>query len=65
MRTKKALISVYNKEGIVELAKILSVKYGYDIISTGGTFKELTLNGIKCQEISEITQFEELLDGRV
>ena len=46
MRAKKALISVYNKEGVVELAKVLSEKFGYEIISTGGTFKKLAENGI-------------------
>ena len=65
MRAKKALISVYNKEGVVELAKVLSEKFGYEIISTGGTFKKLAENGIKCQEISDLNEFGELLNGRV
>ena len=65
MRAKKALISVYNKEGVVELAKVLSDKFGYEIISTGGTFKKLTENGISCQEISDLNEFGELLNGRV
>lgn len=65
MRAKKALISVYNKEGVVELAKVLSEKFGYEIISTGGTFKKLAENGINCQEISDLNEFGELLNGRV
>lgn len=65
MRARKALISVYDKEGIVELAKVLSEKFNYEIISTGGTFKKLTESGIKCQEISDLNEFGELLNGRV
>lgn len=65
MRAQKALISVYDKEGIVELAKVLSEKFNYEIISTGGTYKKLTENGIKCQEISDLNEFGELLGGRV
>jgi len=61
---KTALISVYDKENILELATSLQ-NNGVEIISTGGTFKYLKENGIKVVEISEITGFEEILDGRV
>ncbi|MEK6942779.1 MAG: bifunctional phosphoribosylaminoimidazolecarboxamide formyltransferase/IMP cyclohydrolase [Nanoarchaeota archaeon] len=61
---KTALISVSNKEGIIEFAKQLS-KLGYDIISTGNTAKLLQKNKIKTTLISEITKFPEMLDGRV
>lgn len=60
----KALISVSDKEGIVEFAKGLS-DLGIKIISTGGTYKKLLQEGIKAMEISELTGFPECLDGRV
>lgn len=61
---KRALISVSDKTGIVDFAKKLSDK-GVEIISTGGTAKTLTENGIKVMAVSEITGFPECLDGRV
>ncbi len=61
---KRALISVYDKEGIVSFAKELS-RLGWEIISTGGTYKVLNENGINVIDISEVTQFPEILDGRV
>ncbi len=61
---KTALISVSNKEGIVEFAKGLN-KLGYGILSTGGTAKLLKKNKIKVTEISEYTGQKEMLDGRV
>ncbi|MBZ9688141.1 bifunctional phosphoribosylaminoimidazolecarboxamide formyltransferase/IMP cyclohydrolase [Clostridium estertheticum] len=61
---KTALISVFDKENILELATSLQ-NNGVEIISTGGTFKYLKDNGIKVVEISDITGFEEILDGRV
>ena len=62
--SKTALISVSNKEGIVEFAKGLN-KLGYRILSTGGTASLLKKNSIKVTEISEYTGFKEMLDGRV
>ncbi|MGH4125826.1 MAG: bifunctional phosphoribosylaminoimidazolecarboxamide formyltransferase/IMP cyclohydrolase [Clostridium sp.] len=61
---KTALISVFDKENILDLATTLT-NNGVEIISTGGTFKYLKENGIKVVEISDITGFEEILDGRV
>jgi len=61
---KTALISVFNKDNILDLATSLQ-NNGVEIISTGGTFKYLKENGIKVSEISDITGFEEILDGRV
>lgn len=61
---KRALISVYDKDGLLELAKFLQAK-GVEIISTGGTFTYLKNNGINVIEISSITKFPEMLDGRV
>lgn len=61
---KRALISVSDKTGIVELANRLVVQ-GFEIISTGGTAKTLEAAGIKVIGISEITGYPECLDGRV
>ncbi|MCY6960484.1 bifunctional phosphoribosylaminoimidazolecarboxamide formyltransferase/IMP cyclohydrolase [Clostridium brassicae] len=61
---KRALISVFNKEGILDLAKFL-VDKGVEVVSTGGTFKHLKENGIPVTEINEVTGFDEILDGRV
>ena len=60
----RALISVYRKEGIEKLAKALE-ELGYEIISTGGTARYLEEKGIKVKEVSEITEFPEILEGRV
>jgi phosphoribosylaminoimidazolecarboxamide formyltransferase/IMP cyclohydrolase len=64
MNIKRALISVSNKEGIVELAEFLQAK-NIQIISTGGTYDLLTKNNIKAKKVAEITGFPEILDGRV
>ena len=61
---KKALISVWNKDNVVELAKFL-VSHQFEIISTGGTKKILLNNNIKVTSISEFTNFNEIMDGRV
>ncbi|HHW57428.1 MAG TPA: bifunctional phosphoribosylaminoimidazolecarboxamide formyltransferase/IMP cyclohydrolase [Clostridia bacterium] len=61
---KKALISVSKKEGIVEFAKELN-ELGYEIISTGGTYNLLKENGVNVIKVSEITDFPEIMDGRV
>lgn len=61
---KRALISVSDKTGIVEFARVL-VKYGYEIVSTGGTARVLQENGVEVIGISEVTGFPECLDGRV
>ena len=60
----RALISVSDKTGIIELAKELT-DLGIEIISTGGTYKKLKEEGIQAIEISELTGFPECLDGRV
>ncbi|MBN1495065.1 bifunctional phosphoribosylaminoimidazolecarboxamide formyltransferase/IMP cyclohydrolase [Candidatus Peregrinibacteria bacterium] len=61
---RRALISVSDKKGIVEFAKKLQA-LEIEIISTGGTAKELTDNGIKVIDITEFTGFPEMMDGRV
>lgn len=61
---KRALISVYNKDNIIDLAKFLTGR-NVEIISSGGTYKYLKDQGLKVTEISEVTGFDEILDGRV
>jgi phosphoribosylaminoimidazolecarboxamide formyltransferase/IMP cyclohydrolase len=60
----RALLSVSDKTGIVELARALA-KRRFEILSTGGTFKLLKQEGIAAREVSEITGFPEIMDGRV
>lgn len=64
MAIERALISVSDKTGIVEFAKFLQEK-NVEIISTGGTANVLRGNGIDTIDISDITNFPEMLDGRV
>lgn len=61
---KRALISVFDKEGILDFSKFLS-ENGVEVISTGGTYKHLKENGVKVTEVNEVTNFPEMLDGRV
>lgn len=61
---KRALLSVYDKTGILELAQFLTSK-DVEIISTGGTYKYLQDNNIPVTEVSKVTGFDEILDGRV
>ena len=62
--TKRALISVYEKDGIVLFAKKLKL-LGWEIISTGGTYNLLRKEGIEVIEVDEVTNFKEILNGRV
>lgn len=64
MKIKRALISVSDKTGIVDFARGLSA-CGIELISTGGTKKELIANNVPVKDISEHTGFPEMLDGRV
>jgi len=64
MAISQALLSVSDKTGIVDFAKGLH-ELGINIISSGGTAKALKDNGIPCKEVSDITGFPEILDGRV
>lgn len=61
---KRALISVTNKDGVVDFAKGL-VELDFEIVSTGGTMKVLQENGVSCIAIDDVTGFPEMLDGRV
>src|SRR6185295_3473754 len=60
----RALISVSDKTGIVEFATRL-VSMGWEIVSTGGTSKALRNAGLAPRDVSDITGFPEILDGRV
>jgi phosphoribosylaminoimidazolecarboxamide formyltransferase / IMP cyclohydrolase len=62
--TKRALLSVYRKDGIVDLARGLAER-GFEILSTGGTAAELEKAGVKVTGVSKATGFPEILDGRV
>lgn len=61
---KRALISVSDKTGIVEFARELA-GLGYEIVSTGGTYKTIKEAGVSATYVTEITGFPEILDGRV
>ena len=63
-KIKRALISVSDKTGIVEFAGELT-NFGAEIISTGGTARSLREAGLQVTEVSEITDFPEMMDGRV
>jgi len=61
---RRALLSVHDKTGIVDLAKALA-GFGVELISSGGTAKTLSGAGLAVREVAEITRFPEMLDGRV
>ena len=60
----KALISVYDKTGVVELARALR-DAGYTLVSTGGTHRALAEAGLAVEQLSDVTGAPEMLDGRV
>ena len=64
VRVKRALLSVSEKQGIVDFARGLS-GLGVEIVSTGGTARELADAGISAREIEDFTGFPEMMDGRV
>ncbi|WP_432724324.1 bifunctional phosphoribosylaminoimidazolecarboxamide formyltransferase/IMP cyclohydrolase [Staphylococcus equorum] len=61
---KKAILSVSNKSGVVAFAQSLN-QLGYELYSTGGTMQALVEANVPVKSISELTQFEEIMDGRV
>ncbi|HUM92466.1 MAG TPA: bifunctional phosphoribosylaminoimidazolecarboxamide formyltransferase/IMP cyclohydrolase, partial [Candidatus Competibacter sp.] len=61
---RRALISVSDKTGIVEFARVL-IERGVEILSTGGTAKLLASNGIPAIEVADYTGFPEMMDGRL
>jgi phosphoribosylaminoimidazolecarboxamide formyltransferase/IMP cyclohydrolase len=64
VKIKRALISVSDKTGLLDLAKVLDSN-GVDILSTGGTAKAMRDAGYKVTDVSEYTGSPEILDGRV
>lgn len=64
MKISRALLSVSDKTGIIEFASFLQKK-GVSLISTGGTARLLRENGLAVEDVSDVTHFPEMLDGRV
>src|SRR5450759_3646174 len=64
VRVRRALLSVSDKHGIVELARGLQ-ELGVEIVSTGGTARELVAAGIAVSSVEDFTGFPEIMDGRV
>jgi phosphoribosylaminoimidazolecarboxamide formyltransferase/IMP cyclohydrolase len=62
--TRRALLSVTDKTGVVEFARQL-VDLGFAVLSTGGTFRALRAGGVPSQEVSDYTGFPEMMDGRL
>src|ERR1043166_7178366 len=60
----RALLSVSNKDGIVDLARGL-VARGFELVSTGGTARALAAAGLPVTNVSDVTGFPEMMDGRV
>ena len=63
-RVTRALLSVSDKTGLIDFARVLA-GHGVELISTGGTAREIAQAGIAVKDVSEITQFPEMMDGRV
>src|SRR5256885_16211180 len=63
-RVTRALRSVSDKTGLIEFARALA-GYGIDLVSTGGTAKAIAAAGLKVADVSELTDFPEMMDGRV
>jgi phosphoribosylaminoimidazolecarboxamide formyltransferase / IMP cyclohydrolase len=61
---RRALLSVHDKSGIVELARAL-IEAGIELISSGGTAKALSESGLAVREVAQVTRFPEMLEGRV
>jgi phosphoribosylaminoimidazolecarboxamide formyltransferase/IMP cyclohydrolase len=63
-RVTRALLSVSDKSGLIEFARALAA-HGVDLVSTGGTAKAIADAGLKVTDVSELTGFPEMMDGRV
>jgi phosphoribosylaminoimidazolecarboxamide formyltransferase/IMP cyclohydrolase len=61
---RRALLSVSDKTGLIEFARALT-SFGIELVSTGGTAKEIAAAGIAVRDVSELTGFPEIMDGRV
>src|ERR1700726_2850687 len=63
-RVTRALLSVSDKTGLIEFARALA-GHGVDLVSTGGTAKAISAAGLKVSDVSDLTGFPEMMDGRV
>ena len=63
-RVTRALLSVSDKTGLIEFARALA-EHGVELVSTGGTAKTIMAAGLKVSDVSELTGFPEMMDGRV
>jgi phosphoribosylaminoimidazolecarboxamide formyltransferase/IMP cyclohydrolase len=63
-RVTRALLSVSDKSGLIEFARALA-GYGIELVSTGGTAKAIAAAGLKVTDVSDLTGFPEMMDGRV
>jgi phosphoribosylaminoimidazolecarboxamide formyltransferase/IMP cyclohydrolase len=63
-RIARALLSVSDKSGLIEFARALS-RHGIELVSTGGTAKAIAEAGLKVRDVSDLTGFPEMMDGRV
>src|SRR6185436_16339309 len=62
---KRALISVFDKTGLGEFARALYQEFGVELTSTGGTARFLREQGLPVTDVSQVTGFPEMMDGRV
>src|SRR5512138_2425143 len=63
-RITRALLSVSDKSGLIDFARALAA-HGIALVSTGGTAKAIADAGLKVQDVSDLTGFPEMMDGRV
>lgn len=63
-RVTRALLSVSDKTGLIEFARALAA-HGVELVSTGGTAKAIAATGLKVTDVSDLTGFPEMMDGRV
>ena len=64
VKVRRALLSVFDKSGVVDFARALA-ELGVELVSTGGTFQALKQAGLAVRDVSELTGFPEIMDGRV
>ena len=64
-KVKRVLVSVTDKTGVADFARALVEEFGAEIISTGGTARALKDAGVPVTPIDDVTQFPEMMDGRV
>src|SRR5262245_34717022 len=64
VQVNRALLSVSDKTGLIEFARALAA-FGIELVSTGGTAKAIAAAGIAVRDVSELTGFPEIMDGRV